>query len=80
MIRQHFMLVDTLTVAENMALGRGTPLCLTNLQPIRRRIREVSEEFGLHVDPDAYIWQMAVGVVLRCPVKTPRWNGTRTAV
>ncbi len=61
MIHQHFMLVDTLTVAENVALGLGKPLSLTKLAPIRRRIREVSEEFGLHVDPDAYVWQMAVG-------------------
>ena len=34
MIHQHFMLVDTLTVAENVALGLGKPLGLTNLAPI----------------------------------------------
>ena len=62
MIHQHFMLVPTLTVAENVALGlpSGRRL-LQDLSPVQRRIRELSEIYGLHVDPDAYIWQLAVG-------------------
>ena len=80
MIHQHFMLVDTLTVAENVALGLGTPLSLTNLQPIRRRIREVSEEFGLHVDPDAYIWQMAVGERQRAEIVKALYRNVRLLV
>jgi len=62
MIHQHFMLVSSLTVAENVALGlksgRGP---FTNLSKVRRRIHELSERYGLQVDPDAYIWQLAVG-------------------
>lgn len=80
MIHQHFMLVDTLTVAENVALGLGTSLSLTNLQPIRRRIREVSEEFGLHVDPDAYIWQMAVGERQRAEIVKALYRNVRLLV
>ncbi|MCY3577366.1 MAG: ABC transporter ATP-binding protein [bacterium] len=80
MIHQHFMLVDTLTVAENVALGLGKPLSLTNLQPIRQRIREVSEEFGLHVDPDAYIWQMAVGERQRAEIVKALYRNVRLLV
>ncbi len=80
MIHQHFMLVDTLTVAENVALGLGKPLGLTNLQPIRRRIREVSEEFGLHVDPDAYIWQMAVGERQRAEIVKALYRNVKLLV
>ncbi len=80
MIHQHFMLVDTLTVAENVALGLGKPLGLTNLQPIRQRIREVSEEFGLHVDPDAYIWQMAVGERQRAEIVKALYRNVRLLV
>ena len=62
MIHQHFMLVSSLTVAENVALGlksgRGP---FTNLSKVSQRIRELSERYGLQVDPDAYIWQLAVG-------------------
>ena len=62
MIHQHFMLVPTLTVTENVALGlqsRRRPL--TDLPTVAERIRELSETYGLQVDPDALIWQLAVG-------------------
>ncbi len=80
MIHQHFMLVDTLTVAENVALGLGKPLGLTNMAPIRRRIREVSEEYGLHVDPDAYIWQMAVGERQRAEILKALYRNVKLLV
>ena len=54
MIHQHFMLVSTLTVAENVALGlqssRGP---LTDLDHVSARIRELSGTYGLQVDPNA---------------------------
>jgi ABC-type uncharacterized transport system ATPase subunit len=62
MIHQHFMLVQTLTVAQNVALGlpssRGP---LTDLDRVSDRIRELSRTYSLKVDPDAYIWQLSVG-------------------
>jgi len=62
MIHQHFMLVDTLTVAENVALGeksqRGP---LTDLKRVSARIRELADTYGLKVDPQAIIWQLSVG-------------------
>lgn len=62
MIHQHFMLVPTLTVAENVALGLPSGRrMLQDLSPVQQRIRELSEIYGLQVDPDAYIWQLAVG-------------------
>jgi len=62
MIHQHFMLVPTLTVTENVALGlqsRRRPL--TDLPTVADRIRELSDTYGLRVDPDTPIWQLAVG-------------------
>ena len=62
MIHQHFMLVPTLTVAENVALGlpssRGV---LTDLDKVSARVFELAELYGLEVDPEAYVWQLAVG-------------------
>ncbi len=62
MIHQHFMLVPTLTVAENVALGlpsqRGP---LTDLKRVSRRVNELSDLYGLQVDPAAFVWQLAVG-------------------
>lgn len=62
MIHQHFMLVPTLTVAENVALGLPSgKRPVQDLKPVRKRIRELSDAYGLQMDPDAYIWQLAVG-------------------
>ena len=62
MIHQHFMLVNTLTVAENVALGlRSTRGPLTDLRAVTDRIRDLSERYGLEVDPQAVIWQLSVG-------------------
>ncbi len=62
MIHQHFMLVPSLTVAENVALGlRSTRGPLTDLRHVARRIGELSDAFGLQVDPFADVWQLAVG-------------------
>jgi len=62
MIHQHFMLVDTLSVAENVALGeksqRGP---LTDLGRVSARIRELADTYRLNVDPQAIIWQLSVG-------------------
>lgn len=61
MIHQHFMLVNTLTVAENVALGLRSALSHTNLDAVSGRIRELSERYGLRVDPSATVWQLSVG-------------------
>jgi general nucleoside transport system ATP-binding protein len=62
MIHQHFMLVQTLTVAENVALGlKSSRGPLTDLGRVSDRIRQLSQTYGLKVDPEAYIWQLSVG-------------------
>ncbi|PJF23765.1 MAG: heme ABC transporter ATP-binding protein, partial [Phototrophicales bacterium] len=62
MIHQHFMLVPSLTVAENIALGmKSARGMLLDLDSIRVRVRELSERYKLKVDPDVPIWQLAVG-------------------
>ncbi len=61
MIHQHFMLVPTLTVTENVALGLSATGRRTDLGAVATRIRELEEEYGLLVDPDALIWQLSVG-------------------
>ena len=62
MVHQHFMLVPTLTVAENVALGmdssRGP---FTDLAVVGEKIEELGETYGLAVDPTQVIWQMSVG-------------------
>lgn len=62
MVHQQYMLVPNMTVLENIALGmKETWGLVVNLKAVRERISEVSNHYGLKVDPDAYIWQLSVG-------------------
>ena len=61
MVHQHFMLVPSLTVTENVAMGAAPEKGRMNLRRVADRIGELSESHGLAVDPDAYIWQLSVG-------------------
>jgi len=62
MIHQHFMLVNTLTVAENVALGlKSSRGPLTDLNKVSARIEELANAYGLKVDPRAIVWQLSVG-------------------
>ncbi|HEY58218.1 MAG TPA: ABC transporter ATP-binding protein [Anaerolineae bacterium] len=76
MVHQHFMLVETMTVAENVALGlpssRGL---LTDLEVVARRIRELAETYGLYIDPQAYIWQLSVGQQQRVEILKALYRG-----
>jgi len=61
MVHQNFMLVDTMTVAENVVLGiRDLPF-VPDMAAAKREILRLSECYNLKVDPDAYIWQLSVG-------------------
>jgi simple sugar transport system ATP-binding protein len=62
MIHQHFMLVPTLTVAENVSLGlKSSRGVLTDLKAVSERIVELSNQYGLDIDPSALVWQLSVG-------------------
>ena len=62
MVHQHFMLVEPMTVAENIVLGAepGSASSL-NLRQAAEEIRKLSDEFKLAVDPDATIETLSVG-------------------
>jgi len=60
MIHQHFALVQSQTVLENIIIGSGKGLFL-NLKSARRDLVALQERFGLQVDPDARIWTLSVG-------------------
>ena len=76
MIHQHFMLVDELTVTENVALGmassRGPVL---DLDKVEARIRELSKAYGLQVDPKAPVWTLAVGERQRVEIIKALYRG-----
>jgi len=70
MVHQHFMLIPTLTVAENIMLGnesRRNGLFLDRHRAADR-IRELSHQYGLDVDPNAYVHDLPVGIQQRVEI------------
>jgi general nucleoside transport system ATP-binding protein len=72
MVHQHFMLVPVFTVAENIALGaettRGGPLGWLDRRRARREVVEVSQRYGLPIDPDQLVENLPVGVQQRVEI------------
>jgi simple sugar transport system ATP-binding protein len=62
MVHQHFMLVETMTVAENIVLGAepGSAAAL-DLRGADTQIRSLSEEFRLYIDPHVFVESLSVG-------------------
>ncbi len=77
MVHQHFMLVPVMTVAENMMLGMESatpgarwlgPLSFLDRRKVESEVRELSEKYGLEVDPTAPIHTLPVGVQQRVEI------------
>ena len=81
MVHQHFMLVPVMTVAENLVLGsephKGP---LLDLASAAARTREISERFGLAVDPDARVEDLGVGAQQRVEILRALFRGARVLV
>ena len=76
MIHQHFMLVPTLTVTENVALGlKSSRGVRTDLDKVEARINELADLYGLRVDPDALVWQLSVGQQQRVEILKALYRG-----
>ena len=76
MIHQHFMLVPTLTVTENVALGlKSSHEPRLDLDKVAARIETLAARYGLKIDPNAYIWQLAVGEQQRVEIIKALYRG-----
>ncbi|AXL51070.1 ABC transporter [Paraburkholderia caffeinilytica] len=74
MVFQHFSLFETLTVGENIALALDEPF---DLKTLSKRIREVSADYGLDIDPQRHVHSLTVGErqrveIVRCLLQNPR--------
>jgi simple sugar transport system ATP-binding protein len=69
MVHQHFKLIDTFTVTENIILGsESTERGLLNVKDASRKIKQLSEQYGLNVDPNAYVRDISVGMQQRVEI------------
>jgi len=71
MVHQHFMLIPVFTVAENVMLGHedvSGPFGRLSRRTAAKKVRELSDRFGLDVDPDALVQDLPVGVQQRVEI------------
>lgn len=69
MVHQHFMLLDPFTVTENIILGAEPGKFGTiDYKEARREVKEISEKYGLKIDPDATIESLSVGLQQRVEI------------
>ncbi len=80
MVHQHFKLVDSLTVAENITLGLKNVRIILPLSKVKHLIRNFSTKFGLKVDPDARVWQLSAGERQRVEILKALIHGARILI
>lgn len=82
MVHQHFMLVPVFSVWENVVLGvepvKGPGLM--NSKEARREVREISQKYGLAVDPDALVEEIPVGIQQRVEIIKVLLRGAKILV
>jgi len=61
MIHQHFMLVEPLSVLENIVLGLKNQGIAVDRKAVKKKLKEIAELYSLEVNPDKKIWQLSVG-------------------
>ncbi len=82
MVHQHFMLVPVMTVAENLVLGQEPVRQggMLDFAAARSRVRELSDRYGLAVNPDAIIEDITVGAQQRVEILRALYRGARILV
>jgi ABC-type uncharacterized transport system ATPase subunit len=81
MVHQHFMLADNLTVLENVILGgEPTRRGVLNVRAARRKIREISDAYGLGIDPDALVETLGVGARQRVEICKVLYLGAKILI
>jgi simple sugar transport system ATP-binding protein len=80
MVHQHFMLVNTMTVLQNIILGQEIGKFKLNYRESRRRVTEIAEKFGLELDLNAYVEDLSVGMKQRVEIIKTLYRGANVLV
>ncbi|MGI9537096.1 MAG: ABC transporter ATP-binding protein [Desulfocapsaceae bacterium] len=82
MVHQHFKLVEPFSVAENIVLGREPTrsLGLLDMAEAERRVADISERYGLAVDPQALIQDISVGSQQRVEILKALYRGAEILI
>lgn len=76
MVHQHFMLIEPLTVTENIILGHENDTGLfLDRKSARAKIKDLSDEYGLSIDPDSKVEDISVGMQQRVEILKALYRG-----
>ena len=81
MVHQHFMLIQPFTVTENIVLGMEPKKGVTlDMETARKNVVEISEKYGLSIDPDAKIEDISVGMQQRVEILKALYRGAEILI
>ncbi len=80
MVHQHFMLVPSQTVTENILLGLEEPRFRLRLSDYDKKMEDLGKQFGLKVEPRAKIWQLSVGEQQRVELLKMLYRGAQVLI
>jgi len=80
MVHQHFMLVESQTVTENILIGLDAPRFALNLKKFDHEISDLADQYGIHIDPTAKIWQLSVGEQQRVEILKILYRGANILI
>jgi simple sugar transport system ATP-binding protein len=82
MVHQHFMLIPSLTIAENIVLGREPTknIVLLDMTKIVKTIKDASRGYGLEVDPKALVSDLPVGLQQRVEILKALYRGAQILI
>jgi simple sugar transport system ATP-binding protein len=80
MVHQHFMLVPSQSVAENVILGLRHVGFVLDTAQIEAEVARIGAEFGLPVDPRAQVWQLSVGEQQRVEIIKLLYRGAQILI
>jgi len=80
MVHQHFRLVSSFTVAENVVLGDESTGAFLNAGDVAQKVEELSQRYNLAVDPRARVWQLSVGEQQRVEILKVLYRGARILI
>jgi general nucleoside transport system ATP-binding protein len=80
MVHQHFTLVPSMTVTENILLGLAAPRVRLDLRTYDAKVAELAASVGLGVHPTAKVWQLSVGEQQRVEILKMLYRGVRILI
>ena len=82
MVHQHFMLVQTISVADNIVLGQKSPRepLMENSKAVNGRLEALSKQYGLAIDPTMEVWKLSVGEQQRVEILKALYRGAEILI